>query len=199
MRREPQYVRIAAGAVTSLLIPLAMGWTQKEPASGFGNEVEYHERMLQQRKADAIRAEVVRKRTSDEIAEVERTSGQEKDPKKQERLQARLETLRLTMLRRNILQQRAELKQLELMEYVAILKEETVRGTPLPPEQNRQKRRDFFARRLNRAENLLQMLITSGNAATSDREKGNISRLVRRQEELIADIKRNIATLNGQE
>lgn len=174
----------------------ATSWAQDKSPDNLSAGIEYHERMLEQRTARMERVRAVVQKTAGEVAEVERKLGLERNPEEMQRLQVRLESLRLRMLRRTILEDRAELKRQELAEYINILKQEKDRGTPLPPEQSLQKRRDFLTRRLNRAESLMQVIREYHRLAVSDREKAHIYRLIKEQERLIADIRRATSKLN---
>lgn len=68
------------------------------------------------------------------------------------------------LLRQNILQRRAELKQQEVAEHIAILRE----GKKLPPDESRRKRFEALTRRLERAEGLMELITEYQESAISD-------------------------------
>lgn len=187
---------LSAIALTLIGALAATGWAQERSPDDLSAGIAYHERMLEQRAAQVERVRTAARKTAGELAEVERKIGLERGPEERQRLQVQRENLRLRLLRRTILQDRAELKQQELAEHIEILKQEKASGTPLTPAQSRQKRRDFLARRLHRAERLMQTIRELGKTAVSEREKAGISRLLKEQEALLAEIKRAITKLD---
>jgi hypothetical protein len=160
-----------------------------------GEEISYHEQLLERRMASVQRVRNVVRKTAQEISEVEKKLGRERNQEERKQLQVLLENARMRLLRRTILMQRTELKRVEMAEYVQALKETKERGLPPPPGQLRQQRLAALTRRLERAENLLNIIKGYSKSAISDREQAQISRLTREQEKVISDLKGRIAKL----
>ncbi|WP_306534542.1 hypothetical protein [Geobacter sp.] len=194
MWREFRF-RIATLVVGTCVLAFSPGGAQDTKPAPADDDIAHHERMLTERTTQTERARAAMAKTAGEIREVQEKLGQEQDPTVRRHLQLSLEKLRVRLLRQTILQRRAELKQQEVAEHIAILRE----GKKLPPDESRRKRFEALSRRLERAEGLMELITEYQESAISDREKKRISQLLEDQRRVIADIREAIEDLEGKD
>lgn len=186
---------VTAATIALLWALSATATAQDELPDGQTNEIEYHERMLQERTAEVERVRAVAQKTAGEIADVEDRLASEPDGTLRRYLENRLENLRVLFLRRTILLRRSELKQQELGQHLDRLKQDSESGVPRPPEQKLDTRRDGLTRRLSIAESLLELITQYEQSAVTEHEKRRISRLAEAEREVIAGITAALADL----
>jgi hypothetical protein len=141
---------------------------------------------LLERRAEAVsRTAAVLERTRAELRELETglpTAGEDRAE-----VEAQLEALRLRLLRRTILAERATLKRDEAADWLALLRAEGPAPAPDPARI-----RAALRRRIERAEKLLDLLRGAESAAVYDRERRQVKRLLELQSEVLARLQERL-------